>query len=141
MIRRPPRSTLFPYTTLFRPRPDDPGGRGPPRRPGDELVVFKHTQPRGLGFEQLWRLPDDLGEGSRLVARRLPTSARRWENVRARRSLSKSSARSIAPRAAPVRWRARARSSSEKTRVSVKRTTTAFFSPRAPATGAQSRDR
>src|SRR3712207_7265574 len=34
MIRRPPRSTLFPYTTLFRsvrerrrePRPDRPGG-------------------------------------------------------------------------------------------------------------------
>src|SRR3712207_7925035 len=28
MIRRPPRSTLFPYTTLFRsalPRPDDAG--------------------------------------------------------------------------------------------------------------------
>src|SRR5689334_24809915 len=23
MIRRPPRSTLFPYTTLFRSRPDD----------------------------------------------------------------------------------------------------------------------
>src|SRR3712207_7460884 len=28
MIRRPPRSTLFPYTTLFRSR-----HRGPPRRP------------------------------------------------------------------------------------------------------------
>src|SRR5260221_7865872 len=28
MIRRPPRSTLFPYTTLFRSRPDeDPPGR------------------------------------------------------------------------------------------------------------------
>src|SRR3712207_8426548 len=28
MIRRPPRSTLFPYTTLFRSRDDlDPGGR------------------------------------------------------------------------------------------------------------------
>src|SRR3712207_7280868 len=27
MIRRPPRSTLFPYTTLFRShRPDDAGG-------------------------------------------------------------------------------------------------------------------
>src|SRR2546429_7311238 len=27
MIRRPPRSTLFPYTTLFRSGlPDDPGG-------------------------------------------------------------------------------------------------------------------
>src|SRR6266567_746055 len=29
MIRRPPRSTLFPYTTLFR----SPGTRGPHRRP------------------------------------------------------------------------------------------------------------
>src|SRR6266536_6638639 len=42
MIRRPPRSTLFPYTTLFRPRPrfDSklPGGgpAGGPR-PGDRL--------------------------------------------------------------------------------------------------------
>src|SRR3712207_7384680 len=25
MIRRPPRSTLFPYTTLFRSRPSRPG--------------------------------------------------------------------------------------------------------------------
>src|SRR6266496_5279430 len=32
MIRRPPRSTLFPYTTLFRPRA---GGR--PRRERPEL--------------------------------------------------------------------------------------------------------
>src|SRR5262245_63105458 len=28
MIRRPPRSTLFPYTTLFRSVRDDPGGEG-----------------------------------------------------------------------------------------------------------------
>src|SRR2546427_5929445 len=27
MIRRPPRSTLFPYTTLFRSHPPSPGGR------------------------------------------------------------------------------------------------------------------
>src|SRR5256885_11694502 len=27
MIRRPPRSTLFPYTTLFRSSPLSPGGR------------------------------------------------------------------------------------------------------------------
>src|SRR5256885_11529004 len=34
MIRRPPRSTLFPYTTLFRsPRRPDPGGTGS-GRPG-----------------------------------------------------------------------------------------------------------
>src|SRR3712207_8933381 len=30
MIRRPPRSTLFPYTTLFR----SPRGAAPSRRPG-----------------------------------------------------------------------------------------------------------
>src|SRR3712207_7417764 len=30
MIRRPPRSTLFPYTTLFR-SPRDPARRGPER--------------------------------------------------------------------------------------------------------------
>src|SRR3712207_7935019 len=28
MIRRPPRSTLFPYTTLFRSRPDAVGSEG-----------------------------------------------------------------------------------------------------------------
>src|SRR3712207_8362873 len=42
MIRRPPRSTLFPYTTLFRSRPNRPllaerrplhGGHGWDRRP------------------------------------------------------------------------------------------------------------
>src|SRR3712207_6991731 len=32
MIRRPPRSTLFPYTTLFRSRP--PGPRSPPSTTG-----------------------------------------------------------------------------------------------------------
>src|SRR5258706_8775186 len=39
MIRRPPRSTLFPYTTLFRspldrPRPDPPVLRVPPGADG-----------------------------------------------------------------------------------------------------------
>src|SRR5215475_11868683 len=34
MIRRPPRSTLFPYTTLFRSRPPDAGiSRVHPREP------------------------------------------------------------------------------------------------------------
>src|SRR5436309_10248869 len=32
MIRRPPRSTLFPYTTLFRSGPARPGLRSPSRR-------------------------------------------------------------------------------------------------------------
>src|SRR2546430_12569927 len=52
MIRRPPRSTLFPYTTLFRswpvhsmdrPRPPvvDPGPERPsPPPPSDAIVLF-----------------------------------------------------------------------------------------------------
>src|SRR2546422_1440655 len=51
MIRRPPRSTLFPYTTLFRSRErqthvaqtDDPDQRGAVLRLGDQQVR------RGLG--------------------------------------------------------------------------------------------
>src|SRR5687768_18241960 len=40
MLRRPPRSTLFPYTTLFRSllaqvRPPRPAGRRPVQRPAD----------------------------------------------------------------------------------------------------------
>src|SRR2546422_6941255 len=41
MIRRPPRSTLFPYTTLFRSRPhlfvQAPAGCEVPRRKRDDL--------------------------------------------------------------------------------------------------------
>src|SRR5204863_7106474 len=37
MIRRPPRSTLFPYTTLFRSGADAPGHHGNPRTP--ELIT------------------------------------------------------------------------------------------------------
>src|SRR2546426_8030956 len=49
MIRRPPRSTLFPYTTLFRSQLSTPGERS-------------------LGLARLHRLPDDravffFGEG------------------------------------------------------------------------------
>src|SRR5690242_20817350 len=43
MIRRPPRSTLFPYTTLFRSRPDevtpDPGVTGQRRGRPDWIGV------------------------------------------------------------------------------------------------------
>src|SRR5260370_32783120 len=51
MIRRPPRSTLFPYTTLFRSRPvEDPlgdpvvaGGVAPGVFPGGDLRSEEHT--------------------------------------------------------------------------------------------------
>src|SRR2546430_4868095 len=41
MIRRPPRSTLFPYTTLFRSRAD-----------GRE-IFFDSRRPGGMGFD-IW---------------------------------------------------------------------------------------
>src|SRR3989442_11895272 len=37
MIRRPPRSTLFPYTTLFRSLEPQNRNRGPPTVPGITL--------------------------------------------------------------------------------------------------------
>src|SRR2546426_7389958 len=52
MIRRPPRSTLFPYTTLFRSI--EAGFH--PRNPGS--------------FRQIGNVTDDVGPGLRAVARR-----------------------------------------------------------------------
>src|SRR3712207_7183798 len=41
MIRRPPRSTLFPYTTLFRSSWGDlrPGGKGVTVSPGETVTL------------------------------------------------------------------------------------------------------
>src|SRR3989475_8915864 len=50
MIRRPPRSTLFPYTTLFRSRSRDQGRLALPRvpaagaRPGPRRL-YRHREP------------------------------------------------------------------------------------------------
>src|SRR3712207_8876803 len=46
MIRRPPRSTLFPYTTLFRSGDADHPRHRPPGRAG--VVVAVDAQRRGL---------------------------------------------------------------------------------------------
>src|SRR3712207_7103647 len=43
MIRRPPRSTLFPYTTLFRSRPRR--RRREPRRRRHAPRLARHTRP------------------------------------------------------------------------------------------------
>src|SRR3712207_7218455 len=65
MIRRPPRSTLFPYTTLFRSRRGDQhvGGTGlsEPRRPAVAVhqragtVGYDHSE--GKGFERALQEP------------------------------------------------------------------------------------
>src|SRR5256885_13244567 len=59
MIRRPPRSTLFPYTTLFRStRPDssvatqsDSASGKPNRSPGLMIFVVRQLQ----RFNEQWR--------------------------------------------------------------------------------------
>src|SRR3712207_7592380 len=54
MIRRPPRSTLFPYTTLFRSRPEHvaPGQGGHLRR---DNAVGDALDPRGLALPGILR--------------------------------------------------------------------------------------
>src|SRR3712207_7156518 len=56
MIRRPPRSTLFPYTTLFRSQ-HVPGRRGEPR--GEERpVVGRRVEQRPHDLQQLVPVQD-----------------------------------------------------------------------------------
>src|SRR2546427_10139056 len=53
MIRRPPRSTLFPYTTLFRSGRRAPAGRraGPSRLDAHRAVVVHRQHERAPGDE------------------------------------------------------------------------------------------
>src|SRR3989454_11559642 len=66
MIRRPPRSTLFPYTTLFR------SGRGVAQ--ADEARALDHALPRLEGLTELPPLegrgahPREEGEDGRALA-------------------------------------------------------------------------
>src|SRR5437588_9455278 len=50
MIRRPPRSTLFPYTTLFRSEQrDDPDPRDRPVSVGEGVVLAASYEARAYG--------------------------------------------------------------------------------------------
>src|SRR3989449_2050404 len=56
MIRRPPRSTLFPYTTLFRSRNAQIGGGGEPQASGDGGYgrrMALHESPGETGLDDL----------------------------------------------------------------------------------------
>src|SRR5258708_26676514 len=46
MIRRPPRSTLFPYTTLFRSCPPPPGGTAASRWDAERGAHARSSPPR-----------------------------------------------------------------------------------------------
>src|SRR2546427_11628793 len=72
MIRRPPRSTLFPYTTLFRSlRACKPGGH---ERPGTRIAYPELLEPRCREDA----LPDELGTLDQPIAvRRKPAPPER----------------------------------------------------------------
>src|SRR3989440_5318379 len=64
MIRRPPRSTLFPYTTLFRSLPQDA------RRLAHRLPALRvgEAPPRPVGGDRL--IEDSLERGRRRLDRK-----------------------------------------------------------------------
>src|SRR2546430_3407369 len=69
MIRRPPRSTLFPYTTLFRSlRQQLPGGRGD-RYGGDAASLLGRHRPGDVGRSE--EHTSELQSQSNLVCRLL----------------------------------------------------------------------
>src|SRR3712207_9213705 len=87
MIRRPPRSTLFPYTTLFRSIGDQVGeaavraGYGPTIRADavkklvDSVITFQErsleivTEMRQLSTKNSAEIRDAVEEGKRRIAR------------------------------------------------------------------------
>src|SRR5256885_10299434 len=70
MIRRPPRSTLFPYTTLFRSRrpPADPAARG-----------GRAGTPAGAGRSE--EHTSELQSPCNLVCRLLLEKKKRWRQL------------------------------------------------------------
>src|SRR5690349_23676127 len=76
MIRRPPRSTLFPYTTLFRSRPPPrrqpavaPPERGSPRAARSEEHTSELQSRRDLVCRLLLEKKKDLHQVNRPGAR------------------------------------------------------------------------
>src|SRR3712207_7371288 len=61
MIRRPPRSTLFPYTTLFRSRAYDQQLEGQEDRPGADLFFVGYLARELALGPPVVGLPDQVG--------------------------------------------------------------------------------
>src|SRR2546426_7725895 len=79
MIRRPPRSTLFPYTTLFRSEEDPRAGRRPAPR-GPERGSADAVRADQVGHAVLHR--EDPGGGARrLLAVTAPLRLRSEEHT------------------------------------------------------------
>src|SRR3989442_2653545 len=101
MIRRPPRSTLFPYTTLFRSR------RSSPRAAQEQIGGSLRSCPEGRG-KRSEEHTSELQSRPHLVCRLLlekkkkqGTGTLTLHHVRARRRLSDRLASSLADQHAP----------------------------------------
>src|SRR2546422_9593752 len=62
MIRRPPRSTLFPYTTLFRSEPGVGAGRVDERDDGFGELLGEVHEPQRLAIALRVRHPEVAGD-------------------------------------------------------------------------------
>src|SRR5258705_4945422 len=74
MIRRPPRSTLFPYTTLFRSRANATVAHAVERRgPGEAYLLNGHkwfcSAPMSDGFFTLAQTEESVAHGDRKSTR------------------------------------------------------------------------
>src|SRR2546430_13468644 len=86
MIRRPPRSTLFPYTTLFRSEPLGEGGvRGCQRRGGHRPQRAQRVEDRSEEHTS------ELQSQSNLVCRLLLEKKKKKTNKKTNRLIYKSS--------------------------------------------------
>src|SRR3712207_7609342 len=88
MIRRPPRSTLFPYTPLFRSHPQ----RGPEQRPPEDRVAapgaahrlagLGHDRVRPAGYDRSEEHTSELQSRQYLVCRLLLEKKKRYVSSR-----------------------------------------------------------
>src|SRR2546430_12242979 len=84
MIRRPPRSTLFPYTTLFRSKPFSEGGIHYSALPARDE---RYNRPR-LGAGRSEEHTSELQSQSNLVCRLLLEKKKHKQSVVNRRQLT-----------------------------------------------------
>src|SRR2546430_12954344 len=97
MIRPPPRSTLFPYTTLFRSGLPDAGGTGEDERADRPLGVLQPgPAPPDGPRDQIGRATSELQSQSNLVCRLLLEKKKKTQHVRVDLDLATVSTRSRA---------------------------------------------
>src|SRR5258708_23250705 len=80
MIRRPPRSTLFPYTTLFRSRPHAPR-RNPHRKNRGRHKIRRPFRSRPRLGERSEEHTSELQSPDHLVCRLLLEKKKKKQNI------------------------------------------------------------